>query len=113
MKKYLFFLILLNVVGLSACATDPLVTEAPTTQAIIPDRTFTTEQLAQYNGRDGQPTYVAIDGLVYDLSTSSRWVNGNHNGNQAGQDLSRQIPQNHRADMRFERFPVVGRYVGS
>jgi len=71
---------------------------------------FNRETLSEYDGRDGRRAYIAIDGMVYDVTTSSRWPNGNHNGYQAGQDLSAQIPQDHRADMRFERFPVVGTY---
>lgn len=72
---------------------------------------FDSLSLAEFDGRDGRKAYVAIDGIVYDVTESPRWPNGNHNGFQAGQDLSRQIPQNHRADMRIERFPVVGTYV--
>ena len=71
---------------------------------------YNAQTLAEFDGRDGRRAYIAIDGVVYDLTGSPRWRNGNHNGFQAGQDLSRQIPQDHRADMRFERFPVVGTY---
>jgi Predicted heme/steroid binding protein len=31
---------------------------------------FTLEELKQYNGENGQPAYVAIDGIVYDVSMS-------------------------------------------
>jgi predicted heme/steroid binding protein len=80
--------------------------EEETTQTTV----FNAQTLANYDGREGRAAYIAIDGVVYDVTSSPRWPNGQHNGFQAGQDLSRQIPQNHRADMRFERFPVVGTY---
>ena len=35
-------------------------------------RTFTAEELAKYNGQNGQPAYVAIDGTVYDVSAAIR-----------------------------------------
>lgn len=71
---------------------------------------FNRETLSEFDGRNGRRAYIAIDGVVYDVTNSPRWPNGNHNGFQAGQDLSRQIPRDHRNDGRYERFPVVGTY---
>lgn len=34
---------------------------------------FTTEELAKYNGKDGQPAYVAYEGNVYDVSNVKEW----------------------------------------
>ena len=44
-------------------------------------RIFTAEELAKYNGQDGNPAYVAIDGTVYDVSNVPAWRNGKHHGN--------------------------------
>lgn len=52
-------------------------------------KTFTKEELHQYNGQDGQPAYVAIEGVVYDVSGKDAWQKGRHHGNQAGQDLTK------------------------
>jgi predicted heme/steroid binding protein len=82
--------------------------EEDESEAVLP--LFNRETLSEFDGRDGRRAYIAIDGMVYDVTNSPRWPNGNHNGFQAGQDLSAQIPRDHRADMRFERFPVVGTY---
>lgn len=30
--------------------------------------TFNQTELAKYNGQDGQPAYVAVDGVVYDVT---------------------------------------------
>lgn len=109
MKPLLMALLLTLTLTLGACATDSTstpMTEAPTTQPA--DRVFTTEELAAYNGQNGQPAYVAVDGVVYDVTNNPAWSGGNHNGVQAGQDLSRLLPSSHRADMRFDRNPVVG-----
>lgn len=56
-----------------------------------PERTFTEEELSQYNGKDGNPAYVAVDGVVYDFTELELWVNGEHNGFEAGQDLTEEI----------------------
>ena len=45
---------------------------------------FTLEELAQYDGSNGKPSYVVIDGIVYDLSKVTAWKGGKHfDGNTA------------------------------
>lgn len=51
-------------------------------------KTFTTAELAKYNGLNGAKAYVAVNGKVYDVTTAKGWVNGSHQGVQAGQDLT-------------------------
>ncbi|MFV0412791.1 MAG: cytochrome b5 domain-containing protein [Oscillospiraceae bacterium] len=75
------------------------------------ERIFTLEELAAYNGKDGQPAYVAVDGVVYDVSASPEWENGEHKmGITAGQDLTEEIKNKspHGVSV-LSGFPVVGR----
>jgi len=111
MKPLLFLLLLMTSVGLSACAGDTTPsTQAPTTQSA--DRVFTATELATFNGQNGQPAYVAVDGVVYDVTNNPSWAGGVHRGVTAGQDVSNIIPPSHRADMRFEANPIVGSFSG-
>jgi predicted heme/steroid binding protein len=41
---------------------------------------FTKEELAKFNGKGGAPMYVAHQGKVYDVSSSSLWEGGEHQG---------------------------------
>ncbi len=88
------------------------VTSSPTQ----PEQTFTLEELAQFDGKDGRPAYVAVDGIVYDVSASLSWPEGTHSrcnlGASAGRDLSELIKQAP-ANMRglLARMPVVGKLV--
>ena len=50
--------------------------------------TFNQTELAKYNGQDGQPAYVAVDGVVYDVTGVAAWAGGKHHGNLAGQELT-------------------------
>ena len=52
---------------------------------------FTLEELSQYNGSNGNAAYVAIEGIVYDISNSTVWERGTDFGLIAGQDLTNQI----------------------
>lgn len=53
--------------------------------------TLTIKELAQYDGKDGRKAYVAVDGIIYDITDSIPWKLGMHNGFQAGNDLTETI----------------------
>lgn len=52
---------------------------------------LTLEELSQFTGRDGNPAYVAVEGLIYDVTDSARWRGGMHNTYRAGNDLTEAI----------------------
>lgn len=69
------------------------------------------EELAQFNGKDGNLAFVAVDGQVYDVSNEPNWRNGDHNGQQAGQDVSAYITGAPHGKGILERFTVVGKII--
>ncbi|MDB6352927.1 cytochrome b5 domain-containing protein [Trichococcus sp. K1Tr] len=76
-------------------------------------RTFTLEELSQYNGKDGQPAYVAVDGVVYDVTNVEAWKNGDHKlGLTAGNELTEEITNlSPHGKKVLERLPIVGELV--
>ena len=72
-------------------------------------QTFTKEELAKFNGKDGKPTYIAHKGKVYDVSSSSLWGTGEHQGlHIAGVDMTKDVSDAPHEEDVLERFPVVG-----
>lgn len=70
---------------------------------------FTREELARFNGENGQPVYIAHDGKVYDVSESKLWKTGNHmRRHPAGTDLTEDIEAAPHYTEVFEGFPQVG-----
>ncbi len=70
---------------------------------------MTHAELARHNGQNGQPAYVAIGSIIYDVSTSPLWCEGNHeNVHQAGTELSHALKTAPHVAAVIERFPVVG-----
>ncbi len=70
---------------------------------------MTTTELAQNDGREGRPAYVAVSGTIYNVSDSLRWKNGHHEGiHQAGQDLTQALKSAPHVRTLIERFPVIG-----
>lgn len=54
---------------------------------------LTLEELAHFNGKDGMRAFVAVDGIIYDVTDSPAWKDGEHNGNLAGKDLTNEIKE--------------------
>jgi predicted heme/steroid binding protein len=52
---------------------------------------LTLEELSEYNGKDGSRAYVAVEGIIYDVTDLGAWKNGMHNGVSAGKDLTDEI----------------------
>ncbi|MDO5689103.1 MAG: cytochrome b5 domain-containing protein [Tissierellia bacterium] len=76
------------------------------------EQEFTLEELKTYNGRDGNRAYVAVDGIVYDLTDSSLWKDGRHNGFEAGADLTTAIKEESPHGVsKLTGMPVVGKLV--
>ena len=72
-------------------------------------RTLTLSELAQYNGKNGAPAFVAYKGRVYDVSKSYHWRGGRHwASHQAGADLTLQMADAPHSAAMLERFPVIG-----
>lgn len=68
---------------------------------------FTLEELIKYNGSNGQKAYIAVDGVVYDISDTAVWAGGTHFGYEAGKDLTSEFNASHNKDILSD-IPKVG-----
>jgi predicted heme/steroid binding protein/uncharacterized membrane protein len=70
---------------------------------------FTSEELLSFNGKEGKPVYVAIEGRVYDVSKSPLWAKGSHmQRHPAGQDLTGAISAAPHGKDVLDRYPQAG-----
>ena len=75
-------------------------------------RRLTKEELAQYNGKDGDPAYIAYEGKVYDVSHRFLWQKVLHQVlHTAGIDLSTELDTAPHGANMLERFPVIGMLI--
>lgn len=66
--------------------------------------------LAQCDGREGRPAYVAYRGELYDVSGSRLWKEGNHlRRHQAGCDLTEALPLAPHGEEKVLAMPHAGR----
>lgn len=102
---------------LTACGSSPsgtaaaTVTQAAQTKEDGSQKTFTKDQLKEFNGQNGKAAYVAVNGTVYDVSNVKQWVNGTHHGVEAGKDLTEAIKSSPHGLSVLEKLPVVGKLV--
>jgi predicted heme/steroid binding protein len=72
-------------------------------------REFTLEELAQYNGKDGNPAYVAVNGKVYDVTDVPAWRGGSHQGSvTAGIDATEFISKSPHGTSVLNGLKIVG-----
>lgn len=67
-------------------------------------------ELSKFDGMAERKAYYAYEGLVYDVTGSRLWKEGQHFGLQAGQDLTGKMGDAPHGTEVFKGFTVVGRY---
>ena len=92
----------------STAAVAPTATVAATDVAKV----FTAAELAKYDGKNGNPAYVAVDGTVYDVTNVAAWRDGTHAGGSitAGMDQTEALKRSPHGVKNLEGLPVVGTY---
>ena len=92
--------------------TPPSMQPQLPTKPLIPEKTFTIEELKTFNGKDGNPAYIAVNGLVYDVTNNAAWAAATHFGLTAGNDLTQEFQSCHPGQERIlNQLIVVGRLV--
>ena len=69
---------------------------------------YSLSQLALRNGQDREEIWCSYKGIIYDLTQSRMWSNGNHYEHWAGQDLTSELSDAPHTNAVFEKFKVVG-----
>ncbi|NCO12102.1 MAG: hypothetical protein COZ34_00875 [Candidatus Pacebacteria bacterium CG_4_10_14_3_um_filter_34_15] len=85
-------------------ADDPIVSSD--------NKIFTVKELAEFDGKDGRKSYIAYEGVVYDVTDSKLWKLGEHFGLNAGVDLTERMSEAPHGDEVFAGFEVLGRIEG-
>ena len=74
----------------------------------INQKEFTLEELAIYDGSNGKKAYVAVNGIIYDVSDEAAWGGGTHFGIIAGKDISEKFKECHGENEVLNKLPRVG-----
>ncbi len=77
----------------------------PTTVA----QKWTVNYLANFNGKNGKQAFIAVSGVIYDVSANRSWVNGSHKGVTAGADVTNAFANSPHAKSLLAQLPVVAK----
>ena len=76
------------------------------------DNVFTKEQLSEYDGQNRNKIYIAVDGIVYDVTDKDTWSGGRQYGVAAGKDLTNYLNNCHKTQRDIlNKLEIVGRLV--
>jgi predicted heme/steroid binding protein len=76
------------------------------------EKNFTVEELSKYDGKNGNPAYIAYKGNVYDMSESSFWIDGDHLGShEAGKDLTDEMDLAPHGPENLDRVKLIGKLI--
>ena len=72
---------------------------------------MTCTELTKFDGKNGNAAYVAVAGIIYDVSASPLWKEGVHEDiHHAGTDLTEALAHAPHVKAVLEKFPVVGNW---
>ena len=71
---------------------------------------FTPEELAEFDGKDGRPAYVAVNRVIYDVTEFPSWAGGMHYGSLAGTDATASFEACHK-QVFLKPLSIVGKLV--
>ncbi len=69
---------------------------------------YTLQELSRYDGKDGNPAFVAVNGIVYDVTDNAAWAAATHFGLTAGRDLTNAFASCHAGQPILNRLNAVG-----
>jgi predicted heme/steroid binding protein len=73
---------------------------------------LTLEELTQFDGKEGRPSYIGYKGGIYDVALGRWWIEGTHAGrHHAGADLTDMLEQAPHGEENVLRMPLVGRLL--
>jgi membrane-associated progesterone receptor component len=75
-------------------------------------RSFTREELATYDGKNGRAAYVAVNDVVYDVTGNRAWAAATHFGLVAGREYTQEFASCHAGqESILAQLPAIGRLV--
>ena len=72
---------------------------------------FTIQELSRFNGKNGNPAYVAVNNIVYDVTNNAAWAAASHFGLVAGKDLTSEFASCHAGQNILSKLKVIGKLM--
>ncbi len=73
-----------------------------------PTKEYSPQQLALRNGQDKEEIWIAYKGIIYEVTNSHLWRNGQHYEHWAGQDLTEELKDAPHNERVFNKLKIIG-----
>jgi len=115
-KNVVFILIIaLFISTLMACSPTqetpaPLKDDEAVVEAMVEEEmVLSMDELSQFDGKDGNKSYIAVDGIIYDVSDVPQWIGGMHRGFTAGMDVTDEVNKSPHGVSKLKGIKIVGK----
>lgn len=73
---------------------------------------LTLEELAKYDGKNGNPAYIAVNGIIYDVTNEEIFKQSPHNSLNLGSDITKEFNVCHNENESIlAKLPIVGTVI--
>lgn len=112
MVKIFLFLIMVGSALFVVSFIGPKLGKKRKTDPLKAKGKFTLDELSTFDGTEGQPSYIAYQNRIYDVSRSPFWAEGKHFvRHEAGKDLTDMLSQAPHGEEKVLDWPRVGELV--
>jgi predicted heme/steroid binding protein/uncharacterized membrane protein len=110
--KIVLFLIMVASAGIVTCIIGPKLRRRREPGIQQGKKDLAIGELAQFDGKENRPAYIAYKGSIYDVSDSELWKSGSHlTRHLAGLDLTEVLKQAPHGEEKVIGMPMVGKLV--
>lgn len=110
--KIILFAIMVASATIVTFLIGPRLKRQATLPKLPSDRKFTLSELANFDGKEGRPSYFSYKGKVYDVTSSKLWQDGCHlKKHFAGKDLTDMIKNAPHGEEKILQMPEVGELI--
>lgn len=75
-------------------------------------KSLTLKELSKYDGKNGNPAYIAVNGIIYDVTNDAVFKKSPHNSVILGADITKEFKVCHNADESvLAKLPIVGKVI--
>jgi predicted heme/steroid binding protein/uncharacterized membrane protein len=110
--KITLFLVMASTAAVTTFVIGPKLRKKRALALTEGKQDLTPGELAQFDGKDGRPAYVAYGGSIYDVTGGKFWKDGSHmKKHPAGMDLTDALRQAPHGEEKIKAMPLVGKLV--
>lgn len=112
--KILLFLVMVSTAAFVTFVIGPKLRKRKEQKVQQHKQDLTPEEVAGFDGKEGRPAYVVYQGMVYNVTQSRLWKDGDHAGrHHAGFDLTGLLKQAPHGEEKILSMPLVGKLLAS